>query len=219
MAVFGFVLSCRLRKNVTAFVCLLLLLASSATSPAQKKTEKNRLPPKIEAALKVIHESEEHGLNEPGLRVEEFDLNGDGRLEYFAEDFCSPTGNCGFWILEERKGSAHELLATDLVQVVCVRYTKSNGYRDIQLSSHGSAFDSEVRVFRFDGRKYEESERFDVRHEYDDKTGKWRQVEEPTKREKCYELFRRRKPPLQVLETKVPRVSQLAFSVMEAVGQ
>lgn len=125
-----------------------------------------------------------------------FDLNGDGKREYFIASYCSPTGNCQLDVLERRPKGLRSLLNTDLVSIVCVRTPKSRGYRDLELRSHGGAFQQGVTVFRFDGDTYEQAESYSLRWEYDDQTGKSVQVEGP-KTSDCHELFPRQanKPP------------------------
>jgi len=71
---------------------------------------------------------------------------------------CSPTGNCSFWIYEKSANGYRPLLATDMVQVFSVENTRSHGYRDIVTGAHGSAFDTDLTVFKFDGEHYQPRE-------------------------------------------------------------
>jgi hypothetical protein len=90
------------------------------------------------------------------------------------------------------------LLEADMASFTCARQKKSRGYRDFEIGSHDSAFESQVRVFRFDGKQYKEAESYSLRFEYDEKMKKLRQLEGPKPAAKCYEVFRRRSPPVDL---------------------
>jgi hypothetical protein len=67
---------------------------------------------------------------------------------------CSPTGNCGFWVLHKSGRGFDVLLATDNVQSFSVQNTRAHGYRDLMTSSHGSATMHELTLYKFDGKQY-----------------------------------------------------------------
>jgi hypothetical protein len=67
---------------------------------------------------------------------------------------CGATGNCAFWVLEREGKGFRVLLETDMVHLFSVERARKNGYRDILTSSHGSAFFSELVLYRFDGAQY-----------------------------------------------------------------
>ncbi len=71
---------------------------------------------------------------------------------------CSPTGNCSFWVYEKSTDGYRRLLVTNMVQVFSVENTRSHGYRDIVTGAHGSAFDTDLTVFKFDGERYQPRE-------------------------------------------------------------
>ena len=72
-----------------------------------------------------------------------------------AQGFCSPTGNCAFWVFEEKNGSYRTLLeAHKSVQTFEFSTHETQGYRDLMTSMHGSAWYSELNFYRFDGRMY-----------------------------------------------------------------
>ena len=66
---------------------------------------------------------------------------------------CSPTGNCPFWLFQSVRGDYVLLLAGE-AQTFTIQTTKNNGMPDIVLGRHGSAFESELIVYKFDGNKY-----------------------------------------------------------------
>jgi hypothetical protein len=89
-------------------------------------------------------------------------LGANGRTQVIVQGFgecqCSPTGNCSFWIYEKSKDGYRRLLETDMVQVFSVENTRSHGYRDIVTGAHGSAFDTDLTVLKFDGDRYQPRE-------------------------------------------------------------
>lgn len=68
--------------------------------------------------------------------------------------FCSPTGNCPFWILVPNGKTFTVLLKTERVESVEALQSGTLGYPDIALSAHDSAFESTHVTYRFDGRRY-----------------------------------------------------------------
>lgn len=68
--------------------------------------------------------------------------------------FCSPTGNCGFWVLAPRGDTYSVMLSTFRVQSFKVLGSASHGYPDLELSAHESAFESTHVIYQFDGRRY-----------------------------------------------------------------
>jgi hypothetical protein len=86
------------------------------------------------------------------------DLNGDGKLEIVAQaagtkSGCSPTGNCPFWVFQRVLGGYSVLLDSE-AQIFRVQSNSTNGFRDIVLSRHSSAFESEVTEYKFNGTSY-----------------------------------------------------------------
>jgi len=71
---------------------------------------------------------------------------------------CSPTGNCLFWVLRKNGTGFDVLLETDLVHSYSVKNSRTNGYRDLMTASHGSAYQSGLTLYKFDGKEYNASE-------------------------------------------------------------
>lgn len=93
-----------------------------------------------------------------GTLVKLIDLNGDGISEVFAQassnKFCSPTGNCDFWVFM-RSGNGYRLILNrGAVQMFGISSKRTNGFNDLILRQHGSAFESDYRVYRFANGKY-----------------------------------------------------------------
>jgi len=72
--------------------------------------------------------------------------------------FCSPTGNCSFWVVVPAGDSFRVLLRTSGVQNFLIKSQITRGRPDLDLSMHGSAFDSTHRLYRFDGQTYRKTE-------------------------------------------------------------
>lgn len=69
--------------------------------------------------------------------------------------FCSPTGNCQFWVVIPSGTTFRVLLKAQAVQQFVVLQEISKGYPDLDLSMHGSAFETTHRQYRFDGVRYQ----------------------------------------------------------------
>ncbi len=74
---------------------------------------------------------------------------------------CSATGNCEFWAVRQKGTRLELLLKTFMVQWFSVRNTRTNGYRDIQTSAHGSATFSELTLYKFNGKRYKAAQCWD----------------------------------------------------------
>jgi len=94
-------------------------------------------------------------------RIKYVALNSDGKSEVIVQagdsTSCSPVGNCVFWILR-RRGNSYFLLLRSEAKLFTLQPSRTHGFLDIVLTRHNSAFDSEVRVYQFDGQSYQESD-------------------------------------------------------------
>lgn len=104
------------------------------------------------------------------------DLNGDGKPEIVAQasgtkSGCSPTGNCPFWLFQRVTGGYSVLLDSE-AQIFRVQANSTNGFRDIVLSRHSSAFESEVTEYKFNGSSYVSSACYDFQWGTADQTFK-----------------------------------------------
>lgn len=80
--------------------------------------------------------------------------------------FCSPTGNCAFWIYQLKDGKYRSVLSRGSVQSFGFLKSRSHGYPDLVTWSHGSATMSAAKLFRFDGNRYVATGGWDVEFEY-----------------------------------------------------
>lgn len=68
--------------------------------------------------------------------------------------YCGATGNCQFWVFVTEHGKHRLVLETDMVRDFGFLKAKTNGYRDLVVWSHDSAFRSPARLFQFNGKEY-----------------------------------------------------------------
>jgi hypothetical protein len=92
--------------------------------------------------------------------AETVQLNRAGKPDLFIYDaaFCTAQ-NCPVWVYRR---SGYELLLEDVMvgeyepeyrNIVRLR-TSTNGYRDIRIAQHVSVWKTEIRILKFDGRRY-----------------------------------------------------------------
>ena len=68
--------------------------------------------------------------------------------------YCSPTGNCTFWIYKSGRAGHVKLLDTGNVREFGFLRNKTKGLPDIVLWSHDSALRSPGALWQFDGKEY-----------------------------------------------------------------
>jgi len=68
--------------------------------------------------------------------------------------YCSPTGNCAFWIYQFEQGKYLERLRADMVREFGFVSSESSGLLDVVLWSHDSAMSFPGHLWEFDGKNY-----------------------------------------------------------------
>jgi len=66
----------------------------------------------------------------------------------------SATGNALFWIALEGRSGVQVLASSNHVQQIYVLKSATNGFRDIVVTTHESAFWSDLRLIQYDGHEY-----------------------------------------------------------------
>jgi hypothetical protein len=121
----------------------------SETIAAQLRQRMNHMEIKSENSLRTL-------VGE--TRIKAIDLNGDGKAEVIAQfvgpQFCSPTGNCSRSVFEDTPAGYREILSTDSFQSFNIADQRTQGFRNILFSRHGSATSSELYEFRYIKGKY-----------------------------------------------------------------
>jgi hypothetical protein len=87
------------------------------------------------------------------------DLSHDGRPDIIAraQVGCSADGNCPLWVFRKING-AYKLLLDGVGQTFTLQQTYTNGFRDIVIAMHGSAFDSMLTLYRYQNGSYHDRE-------------------------------------------------------------
>lgn len=91
--------------------------------------------------------------------------------------FCSPTGNCAFWVVVAIGDSFRVLLSASAIQTVTVQPRVTRGRPDLDVSMHDSAFEITHWTYRFNGRRYRRVKCVDW--DYQDKKNPDRVLYEP----------------------------------------
>jgi len=88
-------------------------------------------------------------------KVKMIHLRDDGAPDVVAQGMkdCSPTGNCPLWIFE-KDGKGYRLILKCHGQAFTIQPTKTNGYHDIVVATHGSATQSGLKEYRYEGGLY-----------------------------------------------------------------
>jgi len=105
--------------------------------------------------LEYKHEYTIEGLSKR-LVAELIDLNRDGKSEIIVHgigDTCGPYW-CANWIYHKTSADYQLLLDAGDIQDIEPQKTFTNGYRDVMAARHGSAFDSGLSLYKFDGKQY-----------------------------------------------------------------
>jgi hypothetical protein len=118
---------------------------------------------------------------ETSLKV--VDLNGDGVPEVICQPrgvgFCSPTGNCPFWVFQKTSLGYKLVLQKGSVQNFTIQPTRTNGYLDLVLGTHGSATEQTLYVYRFRDGRYRRTDCYDADWRYLGKDGEYHDSKEP----------------------------------------
>jgi hypothetical protein len=91
-------------------------------------------------------------------RVALIDLNDDGVAEVVAQGMvnCGATGNCPFWIFRNTK-LGYELLLDGEAQTFTIQKSKTNGFHNIVLSTHGSSSSGGLVDYHYEEGVYQEA--------------------------------------------------------------
>jgi hypothetical protein len=94
------------------------------------------------------------------------DLNRDGVPEVVSRangewSGCSPSGNCSFSVLE-RTAKGYKTILDGVARFFSVEKTETNGFQDIVLGMHGSATETELKVYQYRDGKYRKTACYDA---------------------------------------------------------
>lgn len=110
------------------------------------------------------------------------DVDGDNGNELAVKNSCAPVGNCQFRLFKKTGKTDYEILLeteVGVVQQFGLRKVKTNGFYDLETTSHGDAWSGEMNVYKFDGKKYILKECFNYDYIVRDKNGRRVELKEP----------------------------------------
>jgi hypothetical protein len=154
----------QLWKIITLCTTCALIVMAAQTLEAQRRREV-KVPKEIvvqfmkddefKDTLERKHEYTFDGMAKR-LVAESVDLNRDGKPELIVHginDICGPYW-CANRIYRKTKAGYQLLLDGGDIQDFELQKTFTNGYRDVMAASHGSAFDSGLELYKYDGKRY-----------------------------------------------------------------
>ena len=102
------------------------------------------------------------------LIAEPLDLNGDAtpELEVHGINAICQINNCVAWIYRRANDGYERLLTAGSVEDIEPQSTISNKYRDIMTAHHESAWESDLTLYKFDGRQYQRTSCFSRTYRY-----------------------------------------------------
>ena len=119
------------------------------------------------------------------LVVRPIDLNDDEHPEIIVEARGQVCGaaNCPAWVLSKSGGDYELLLDIYAEQSIQVLPSKTNGYADLLVAMHGSAFEYTEVLYKFAGAGYGSARCTDVSYQYADADGVFREHKKPQRTE------------------------------------
>jgi hypothetical protein len=170
---------------VTAAICAACIWFAIGPVLAQKRRVVD-VPKEIVRQLLKTEEREFIQLRPDGsaenLVAERINLGSDGKPELWVHGIgpmiCG-AANCVAWIFRKTGSEYQMLLNAGSIQQVEPQKTITNGYRDIIASMHGSAWDSDLTLYKFNGRQYQRAKCFFRTYRYKDKRGRFRETRRP----------------------------------------
>ena len=117
-------------------------------------------------------------------RIAFVDLTGHGRNEVIAQaggekSGCSPTGNCPLWVLRRQRDGYHIILDASSAQTFTIQPHRTSGFNDLVLRMHGSATESGLTLYKFNGSSYGDVACYDENWEVADESGQFHHLKEP----------------------------------------
>jgi hypothetical protein len=118
----------------------------------------------------------------PNVVAEPLDLNGDGvpELEVLARGYiCRSPANCPTWIYRRHGAGYERLLDAGGIAELEPQQTFTDGYRDIMTTMYGGVWQSDLTLYKFDGREYRRSACFSRRDSFLDRHGDLHELKKP----------------------------------------
>jgi len=116
------------------------------------------------------------------LVADRVDLNRDGVPELVIRGqggFICGAYWCPYWIYRRPSNGYERVLDAGNIQLLEPLATMTHGYRDVRTWMHGSAWESGVTLYAFDGRRYRAVKCTDYKYTYLDSRNEWRELKQP----------------------------------------
>ena len=91
---------------------------------------------------------------------------------------CSPTGNCTILVLRPFK-DRYRVILDGIGQSFSLQRSKVNGFRDVVLKMHGSATETTIKIYEFNGSRYLRAACYDENTTLLDADGNVQELEKP----------------------------------------
>ena len=92
------------------------------------------------------------------LRVRRVPLNVSGEQGVLVQGngvcMCGAVGNCSFWLITEKASGYEVVLQTIGIQTFEIEKASSDGYFDVILGGHGSAWETDLSLYHYTGKYY-----------------------------------------------------------------
>ena len=187
---------CATENRIVALAAVCIICVSSVLLKPVVAQKRRTVEVPKEIVQQLINDKElkeliklRPGGSAENLVAEPIDLNDDGKPELevhgIGSGICG-AANCVTWIYRKTANGYQMLLDADIIQRVEPQKTFTKGYRDIITSMHGSAWDSDLTLYKFDGKQYRRMGCYFRTYRYKDKRGSYHESKRPKiTRAKC----------------------------------
>jgi|SRR6267143_2617122 len=167
-----------------ALICAAYLIAHESAFAQQRRPIK--VPKEIvqqlmkDEEIKEFLKTRNDGLAKY-LTAESINLNRDSKSELIVHGINEICGanNCYSWIYRKVGNTYQMLLYAGFVQQIEPQRTFTKGYRDVIASMHGSAWESGLTLYKFDGKQYRRMGCFFRTYRYQDRNGRYLDSKRP----------------------------------------
>ncbi|MEA2559087.1 MAG: hypothetical protein QOH06_591 [Acidobacteriota bacterium] len=87
--------------------------------------------------------------------------------------------NCVTWVYEKTANGYRLLLEAGSINRIEIQRSYTKGYRDLMAVMHGSAWQSDLTLYKFDGERYQRDSCFHRTYQYEDRHGTLREWKKP----------------------------------------
>ncbi len=155
------------------------LSVSMSTLPAAQQSEINGAIKRSDRQFKwKAGNGPESAIRDASVEAVRLGPTDENDLVVTDQSACSPTGNCSILVLRSADGR-YRVVLDGIGQSFTIRPDRTEGFRNIELTMHGSATESTVKTYKFNGSRYLRSACQDVHFATLDKEGDLQELEKP----------------------------------------